>query len=115
MTDSLRAALAGDPLVRVWVIELDGAPVGYLALSLGFSIEVGGRDALIDELYLEEAARGRGVGRRALAFAEQECRKLGVRRICLEVERHNQDARRIYERAGFRDHDRSLLSRRLDR
>jgi diamine N-acetyltransferase len=114
VADSLRAALAGDPLVRVWIIELAGRPVGYLALSLGFSIEVGGRDALIDEIYLEESARGRGHGRRALEFAEEECRKLGVRRICLEVERHNPDARRLYERAGFRDHDRFLMSRLLE-
>jgi len=113
VASALRAALAGDPLAHIWVIEAGGGPVGYLAVTIGFSIEVGGRDAFIDELYLDEAARGRGFGLRALEFAEAECRKLDVRRLCLEVERHNADARRLYERAGFRDHDRFLMSRWL--
>ncbi len=110
---ALGAALAGDPMAHIWLIEDGGEPVGYLAVTLGFSIEAGGRDAFIDELYLDEASRGRGLGARALEFAEAECRKLGVRRLCLEVERHNPGARRLYERAGFRDHDRFLMSRWL--
>jgi GNAT superfamily N-acetyltransferase len=108
---ALDAALSGDPLIHIWMIEAAGEPVGYVALSLGFSLEVGGRDALVDELYLDAAVRGRGLGGRALEFVVEECRKLDVRRVCLEVERHNDGARRLYERAGFRDHDRTLMSR----
>jgi ribosomal protein S18 acetylase RimI-like enzyme len=120
---AIDAALAGEPLVRLFVIELleeSELPaehgtmlVGYVAVSLGFSIEAGGRDAFVDELYIEPAVQRRGLGHRALAFADQLCRELGVRRICLEVERHNEGARRLYERLGFRDHGRQLLSKRL--
>lgn len=111
---AIDAALAGDPLIHIWLVEEAGSPVGYLAIGVGFSIEVGGRDAFIDELYLDGSARGRGIGTRALEFAEVECRAMGVRRLCLEVERHNPDARRLYERAGFRDHERHLMSKWLD-
>lgn len=109
---ALDAALAGEPNVRIWLVELAQKPVGYLAVTLGFSIEAGGRDAFLDEIYLEPAARGRGIGTRALQFVESECLELGVQRLCLEVERHN-PAKALYERAGFRDHQRFLLSKRI--
>jgi GNAT superfamily N-acetyltransferase len=111
---AIDAALSGDPLLHIWLIEEAGMTVGYLAVGIGFSIEVGGRDAFIDEIYLDRAARGRGIGTRALEFAEVECRAMGVMRLCLEVERHNPDARRLYDRAGYRDHERHLMSKWLD-
>ncbi len=117
------AALAGESLVRVFMIELleeseqpsehAAMLVGYLAISLGFSIEAGGRDAFVDELFIEPHVQGRGIGRRALQFAEQVCRELGVRRVCMEVERENMRAKRLYNSLGFRDHTRHLLSKQL--
>ncbi len=109
---ALDAALAGDPSVRLWIIELDEKAVGYLAITLGFSIEAGGRDAFLDEIYLEPEARGRGIGMRAIEFVESECVELDVQRLCLEVERHNR-AKQLYERLGFRDHERFLMSKRI--
>ena len=108
---ALQAALAGDPTICIWMIEMEGACVGYLALTIGFSIEAGGRDAFVDELLVEEGWRGRGIGTRAIEFALQECARLGVCRLNLEVERGNPDARRLYLRAGFVDHERHLMSR----
>jgi ribosomal protein S18 acetylase RimI-like enzyme len=121
---AIDAALAGDALIRLFMIELleeseqpsehASLLVGYLAISLGFSIEAGGRDAFIDEIYVEPQVQRRGLGKRAFSFADGLCRELGVRRICLEVERHNERAQALYKQLGFRDHERLLLSRRLD-
>ena len=123
VSKAIDAALGGDPLLRVFMIELleeseqpgeQGVIVaGYVAITLGFSIEVGGLDAFVDELYVEPVLQGRGIGRRAIAFAEQLCRELGVRRVCLEVERKNTGAKQLYERLGYKDHERFLLSKRL--
>lgn len=108
------ATLLDDPtLGQVWLIAVDGQPVGYLVLAFGYSLEYGGRTAVLDELFVAEAYRGRGLGTRALQFAAGECRKLGLRALQLEVERHNQDAQRLYRGAGFVDHDRYLMSLRL--
>lgn len=85
-------ALAGEPLVRIYLIELDEA-IGYLAVTIGFSIEVGGNDSYIDELYVRDAYRGRGIGTRALAFGFDIAVSLGARRVCLEVEHDNERAR----------------------
>ena len=47
-------------------------------------------------------ARGRGVGRALLAALRELAREQGYRALSLSVDRQN-PARRLYERAGFRD------------
>jgi GNAT superfamily N-acetyltransferase len=110
---ALELALAGDPMARIYLIEEHARAIGYLAVTLGFSIEAGGRDAFVDELYVERAAQGRGMGTRALQFALDVCRALGAKRACLEVEHHNPRAQALYARLGFSAHTRSLMSKRL--
>lgn len=110
---ALAQILSGDALARLWLIVRDGRVVGYLCVTLGFSLEAGGGDFFLDELYLVPEARGAGIGRAALAFAEAESRALGAARLCLEVERANERARRLYEAHGFAAHDRHLLSKPL--
>jgi GNAT superfamily N-acetyltransferase len=110
--------LFADPgLGGAWLIRArgeDGEAVGYLVAAFGFSLEYGGRIAVLDELYLRESHRGRGWGRRALAFFEDLCRGRGILSVHLVVLRGNARARALYERAGFEAHDRDLLSKQLD-
>ena len=107
--------LIDDPdLGRVWVAVVEERVVGYLVVTLGFSLEYAGRDAFVDELVFAETHRGQGFGGRALDAAEAYAREQGVRALHLEVERHLDGARRLYERAGFVDQDRFLLTKRLD-
>ena len=108
------ATLLDEPaLGRVWLITVDTQPVGYLVLTFGYSLEFGGRTAVLDELFVAEAYRGQGLGTQALRFAADECRKLGARVVQLEVDRHNLDAQRLYRATGFVDHDRYPMSFRL--
>jgi ribosomal protein S18 acetylase RimI-like enzyme len=81
-------------------------------VALGFSLESGGRDALIDELYIAPAARGRGRGGAVLALIEREARGRGLKRLYLEVA-HGNRAVELYRRAGFSDHRRYLMSKDL--
>ena len=110
-----RAALA--QLLRdcrfgvIHVIWVDEEAAGYLVVTFGFSLEFGGRDALVDELYLRENFRGRGIGKAALELAEAMCREEGISALHLEVDRVNTRAQSIYRQAGFRDHDRYLLTK----
>jgi len=110
---ALRAALAGDPFVRIWLVQQASHTVGYLTVTLGFSIDAGGRHAFIDEIFLEEAVRGRGIATQVMRFAEAECRKLGVLCVRVEVAREDTRARTAYQRLGFQDHQRSIMSKSL--
>ena len=46
---------------------------------------------------------GRGLGLKAFRFVVREARAAGVRRLELQVVRENKRARRLYEKAGFRE------------
>ncbi|HEY0083936.1 MAG TPA: GNAT family N-acetyltransferase [Pyrinomonadaceae bacterium] len=86
---------------------------GYLVITFGFSLEFHGRDAFVDELFLRERFRGRGIGRACVEFAAEVCRAKGIAALHLEVERANTRAQALYRRSGFRDHDRYLLTKWL--
>ena len=110
---ALDALARSEPLLHVWKIMADARAIGYVALTVGFSIEVGGFDAFVDELYVLPEARGQGAGREALRFVETAARSLGVRRLCLEVETHNALATALYRGAGYHAHPRHLMSKWL--
>ena len=103
--------LDDETLGRIWLIQADGEAVGYLALTLGYSLEYHGRDAFIDEIYVRESRRGQGIGTKAIEFAEEAGRALGVNALHLEVERENTKAQAFYRMVGFEDHDRYLLTK----
>ena len=110
---ALREFLAEPLFGRAWVIEVGAVPVGYLVLTLGYSLEFHGRDAFIDELFVEPSYRHQGIGKQAMLFAETACCELGVHALHLEVKRHNAAAQRLYRQSGFEDHDRFLFSKWL--
>jgi ribosomal protein S18 acetylase RimI-like enzyme len=116
--NAAREALLGpldDPGIgRVWLIEDSGKPVGYVVALFGWSLEFHGRDAFLDELFIDPEFRGRGHGRRAMALVEAELAALGVRALHLEVERANSGAQRFYSSLGFADRSRFfMMSKRL--
>jgi len=108
---ALTALLRDAQFGRVWLI-LDGAsPVGYIVLCFGYSLEWLGRDAFVDELYLQEQYRGRGWGRKTMAFVENAARVEGIHTLHLEVVRQNAKALELYRRLGFREHLSTFLSK----
>src|SRR5258705_12493412 len=102
--EKARRALLGivrDPVLgRVWVIQDGADPIGYVVLTLGYSLEYGGRDGFIDELFIAEAHRGRGVGRETMRLLGGVCRQLGVRALHPDGRRANAAAQRLYRKFG---------------
>jgi GNAT superfamily N-acetyltransferase len=103
--------LADGSLGKVWLIYLDSAAAGYIVLTFGYSLEFDGRDAFVDELYIAEDHRRKGLGGLALRLVEDTCRTMGVRALHLEVNRENHRARAVYEKAGFEDRNNHLLTK----
>ncbi len=112
---ALAQLLADETLGRVWLIEVDDGAAGYVVLTYGFSLEFHGRDALIDELFINERWRGRGVGRRVLEFVAAHCRAAGIAAVHLAVEHENERAASVYRAAGFRAHARHVMTKWLDK
>lgn len=87
----------------VLVARWDGRIAGSLTLVM-FPIPTG-LQAIIEDVVVDEAARGLGIGekltREALTLAEQA----GARRVDLTSRPSRQAAGRLYERVGFRQRD----------
>jgi ribosomal protein S18 acetylase RimI-like enzyme len=108
MERGMRELLGDESLGRLFI-----ARDAYLVLGFGFSLEFGGRDAFVDELYVAGESRGQGLGTRALQLAEDACREAGIHALHLEVEHGNVRARALYERSGYQAHDRHLMTKRF--
>ena len=108
---AMSALIRDSSLGRVWLIRLGADAIGYTVLTLGHSMEYGGRDAFIDELFLRPHHRGRGWGKKTMEFVEKEASSLGVHALHLEVTRDNATAQALYRRLGFADHDRYLMTK----
>lgn len=93
------AADPQEPLLRGLLIEVDGQPAGYLYITQCYSAEVGGRCVFLEEIYLAPAFRGRGLGGEILAWIERQYPT--ARRLRLEVNDINQNAIRLYQKAGY--------------
>lgn len=110
---ALLELLVAPPLGRVWLACNTETPIGYAVLTFGFSLESHGRDALLDELYIAAGYRGRGIGTQVIELVEAEARKAGAKKLYLEVERPNKRAQKLYQRLGFGDQGRFLMSKQL--
>jgi ribosomal protein S18 acetylase RimI-like enzyme len=98
----------------VTVVEVEGEVIGYLAVTLGYSIEFHGQYALIDEIYVVPSSRRHGIGTALIEELFRICRERRLVAVRLEVERVNTDAQRLYDRLQFDKHDRDLMTRRLE-
>lgn len=107
--DALTKLISDPSLGSVWLVYSAGEAVGYVVLTYGFSLEFGGRDAFIDELFIQESHRGRGVGTKTIEFAASEAKSAGVNAVHLEVAHRNEGARRVYRSLGFKERDGFML------
>jgi ribosomal protein S18 acetylase RimI-like enzyme len=108
---NLLSFISNSELGQLWIIHDGDSTVGYIILAFGFSFEFKGRDAFIDELFIEERFRNQGIGSLAIDFIFQQAAELGVKAIHLEVEKHNEKGNSLYRKKGFKDHDRFLMTR----
>ena len=83
-------------------------------ICFGWSVEFGGLDAIIDEIYVRPGVRGRGIASETLIALPRALAAGGLKAIHLEVDRTNNAALKVYTRAGFRPReDHMLMSRKL--
>jgi GNAT superfamily N-acetyltransferase len=88
------------------VAEAEGRVIGHLFLALDeappYIAPEYRREAWICDAFIEEAWRGQGAFRAMLAQAEAHAQAAGCRRLHIGVLAGNDDAERIYRKAGFR-------------
>lgn len=99
----LAPLLDDDALGQVWLAEEPGGALGYAVVTWGWSLESGGREALLDEIFVRR--RGDGVGGRLLREVMAGASAAGCSSAFLETEAPNDRARAFYARHGFARED----------
>lgn len=111
---ALTPLLEGSPYGAIYIIGPARAPIGYIVICFGWSVEFGGLDAIVDELFVRPSVRGRGIATEALISLPNALSAFGLRAIHLEVDRENEAAVKLYRRSGFQTRERYMfMSRKL--
>ena len=77
-----------------------GEKVGMVWLSVDRQSSV--PFGFIFDLYIAEAFRRRGYARQAMLKLEEKARELGLKKLSLHVFAHDEEARALYEKLGYR-------------
>lgn len=86
------------PFLEGYIFEEAGVIQGYGMVAKSFSTEFGKPCIWIEDLYVKDECRGRGIG---TAFLEFIGGKYPHALHRLEVEAENEKALRVYEKCGF--------------
>lgn len=95
------------PDAHYLIAEINGQPVGYIAAMLGTMSEylaLPGRECVTEVLYVEEAARGRGVGTALLEACLGWANEQGAKRVRAGIYTRNRASLGLFRRIGLHAH-----------
>ena len=82
---------------ELYIIKCDNIPVGFVHIWYK-----GGNVAWIEDIFVDEAYRGQGIGSKAINSAEDIIkRKSGYTAVCMDVVPRNTNALAAYHRLGY--------------
>lgn len=102
----LKPICDGIPQAVAYLVGPKVSPLGYVILTIGYSVEFGGYDSWLDEIYVRPNVRGRGIGGEVLLQLGKTMSEAGVKAMFLEADPQNESALRLYQRSGFQPRDR---------
>ncbi len=110
LTDKAREAallplLQGCPHGAAYLIGPRKGAVGYIIISFGYSVKMGGIDGFIDEFFIRANVRGRGLEGEVLRKLMPALASNGVMALHLDVGRENETAKQLYGKLGFEARD----------
>ncbi|MBU9710601.1 GNAT family N-acetyltransferase [Evansella tamaricis] len=82
-------------------VAVDEAYLGFVQLYPSFSSIAMKRSWILNDLYVQENARGKGIGQQLLDCAVKLAKETNASSISLQTEPTNRDAQRLYEKNGF--------------
>ena len=99
--DIRRHGFGDDPAFEVLLAEIDGGFAGLCLTFPSFSTWRGERGVYVQDLYVDEAFRGRRIGEALLKAAARRAQERGAGYLRLSVDTSNRRAEAFYERLGI--------------
>ena len=94
-------ALRSDVYAEIFLFECENEAAGYGLIAKTYSQEAGGMVWWIEEVYVREAFRSKGIGRVFFAYLDK-VKGSAVTRMRLEVEEDNTRAVALYKKLGYK-------------
>lgn len=100
---------------KIFIYEQNGEPVGLVA---GYVQDLDTTDKLmskikkegyVQELFVDESVRGKGIGSALMAAIEDFFRKRKCETITVTVDSFNESTHRLYKKLGYADRDILLM------
>ena len=82
--------------------EPDGGAVGFATIFWSWSTTHACRIGVMNDLFVAESARGRGLAEQLITACRAECARHGARRLTWQTAPDNLRAQAVYERIGAR-------------
>ncbi len=96
-----------------WISFRGSDPAGYVVLTTRHSMEFGGLDGFVDDLFVRPAFRRCGVGTSLLTALFRECSERGVFAVHIEVGADNTAVQALCRRFGLSSNGRQLFTARV--
>ena len=98
---ALAAALLDNPDEGLQLIARgDGAPLGFATIYWTWQTLYAARVGVLNDLYVNAAARGSGTGRKLIERGLELCRERGAQKLVWETAPDNATAQRLYDGIG---------------
>jgi GNAT superfamily N-acetyltransferase len=93
------------PDYTLYVAELDGQIVGSFALLIMDNLgHLGAPSGIVEDVVVDPARHGRGIGRAMMRFAIERCRERHCYKLMLSSNAKRASAHAFYEALGFARH-----------
>lgn len=107
--DFLSFGFSGDPLFEAMLAERDGDAVGLCLFFHSFSSWLGEPGIYVQDLYVADRERGRGLGRKLLSAVAAKGLIREASYLRLSVRTWNSSARDFYARIGMQHRDKEEI------
>jgi len=93
------------PDYTLYVAERDGRVAGSFALLIMDNLgHLGAPSAIVEDVVVDPALHGHGIGRQMMRFAMERCREKGCYKLMLSSNARRERAHAFYESLGFERH-----------
>ena len=99
----LQHALADSTHAAVYLIGPVRAPVGYVLISFGWSLERVGHHCTVDQIYVRSGVRSRGIASEVLSKLTAMLKSTGIKTVYIQYSEDDSKSKRLFQRAHFTD------------
>lgn len=100
--------LDGSPLGAIWTVGPQKAPLGYIMISFGWSVPLGGMIGWVEDIFIRPSVRNRGIGTEVLHAVARNLAQADLKAVHAQIPAGQEAIARFCQKAGLRSEE-SLL------